>query len=165
MASLDEVLASLSTEAPGAATRRTTEIAMSKTTPTAPTAEVPTLTPEAHEAALTTARAEGASTERSRITAILRSETATGREAQAIALALDTDIAADAALKVLAATPIVMARAAATIAERAAAETEMGAATQTASVASQAAERTTRGWKAAVAQANQRFALPAERPT
>ena len=157
MASLDEVLASLSTEAPGAATRRTTEIAMSKTTPTAPTAEVPPPTPEAHEAALHTARAEGASTERSRITAILRSDTATGREAQAIALALDTDLAADAALKVLAATPIVVARAAATIAERAAAEAEMGTALPAPTAAAQIAERATRGWQAAVANANKRF--------
>ncbi len=49
---------------------------------------------------------EGAAAERQRISAILTHETATGREAQAKALALDTDLAPEVAAKVLAASPI-----------------------------------------------------------
>jgi len=154
MASLDEVLAALSAEAPVAVTPRTTDMAMNTSSP--PTA-LPAPDLEPHTAALDAARAEGAALERARITRILRHEVATGREAQAIALALDTDIAAEAALKVLAATPIVTTRAAATIAERAAAEAELGASAHAPTAAAQAAERVARGWQSAVANANQRF--------
>jgi len=49
---------------------------------------------------------EGASAERQRMSAILNHDTAIGREAQAKALALDTDLAPDVAAKVLAASPI-----------------------------------------------------------
>jgi len=151
MASLDDVLAALSIEAPGPITRRTTDMAMSTQSPPTET------TPETHMAALDAARADGAARERARITSILRHEATTGREAQAIALALDTDIAAEAALKVLAATPILTTKAAATIAERAAGEAEMGAIPHAPYAAAQAAERVTRGWQTAVANANQRF--------
>lgn len=153
MASLDEVLAALSIEAPGPLTRRTTDMAMSPNSSPVET----TIAPEIPTAARDAARADGAARERARITSILRHEAATGREAQAIALALDTDIAAEAALKVLAATPIVVPRAAATIAERAAGEAEMGAIPHAPPAAAQAAERVTRGWQTAVANANQRF--------
>ncbi|OYW52261.1 MAG: hypothetical protein B7Z29_20200, partial [Hyphomicrobium sp. 12-62-95] len=101
IASIDDVLHSLSSQAQAAATQRT-GFAMSKTTEAVPRAENAEITPEAHTTALNAARAEGAATERARIAAILRSEEADGREAQAIAFALDTDIAADAAIKVLA---------------------------------------------------------------
>jgi signal peptide peptidase SppA len=47
----------------------------------------------------------GASAERNRISAILNHEAAQGREAQAKALALDTDLAPEAAAKVLAVSP------------------------------------------------------------
>ena len=122
-----------------------------------PPLETSSIALDSHTAAVDAARAEGAARERARITSILRHETATGREAQAIALALDTDIAAEAALKVLAATPIVTTRAAATIAERAAAEAELGAAAHVLTSTAQAAERVARGWQSAVANANQRF--------
>lgn len=154
MASLDEVLAALSAEAPVAVTPRTTDMAMNTSSPPLETSSIAL---DSHTAAVDAARAEGAARERARITSILRHETATGREAQAIALALDTDIAAEAALKVLAATPIVTTRAAATIAERAAAEAELGAAAHVLTSTAQAAERVARGWKSAVANANQRF--------
>ena len=49
--------------------------------------------------------AEGATTEHDRISAILNHEEAEGREAQAKAFALDTDMTADAAAKVLAVSP------------------------------------------------------------
>lgn len=126
IASLDDVLASLSSQAPGAATSGKTGFAMSKADKAAPQAEDAGITPEAHAAAVTAARVEGAAAERARIASIMRSEAAAGREAQAAALALDTDIGADAAIKVLGATPVVAAKAAPTIAERAAAESEMG---------------------------------------
>jgi aryl-alcohol dehydrogenase-like predicted oxidoreductase len=60
--------------------------------------------------------------------AILTLEEAAGREAQAAALALDTETAADAAVKVLAATPAAATKATPTIAERASSEAEMGGA-------------------------------------
>lgn len=158
MASLDEVLAALSSKAPVAATLSKTGSVMSDADRAASrTTALPAPDLETHTAALNAARAEGAALERARITRILRHEAATGREAQAIALALDTDIAAEAALKVLAATPIVTTRAAATIAERAAAEAELGAAAHVLTSTAQAAERVARGWKSAVANANQRF--------
>jgi signal peptide peptidase SppA len=50
-------------------------------------------------------RAEGATAERARITAILRCDEAQGREAQATAIALDTDLTAEQAKKVLAVSP------------------------------------------------------------
>lgn len=73
-------------------------------------------------AAVAAARVEGAAQERARIGAIIRSEAASGREAQAIALALETDIAADAAAKVLDLSPK-----ASSVASRAAALPEIGA--------------------------------------
>ncbi len=51
------------------------------------------------------AKTEGTSAERQRITAILNHEAAEGREAQAKALALETDLAPEAAAKVLAVSP------------------------------------------------------------
>ncbi len=51
------------------------------------------------------AKADGASAERERIAAILNHDEAKGREAQAKALALDTELTPEAAAKVLAASP------------------------------------------------------------
>ena len=147
IASLDDVLHSLFNQAQAAATQRT-GFAMSKTTEAAPRAENAEITSEAHSAALTAARAEGAATERARIAAILRSEAADGREAQAIAFALDTDIAADAAIKVLASAPKAVA-AAPTIAERASGEREFGGGTDPSQVYT-----STQLWSKAVLSAN-----------
>ncbi len=147
IASIDDVLHSLSSQAQAAATQRT-GFAMSKTTEAVPRAENAEITPEAHTTALNAARAEGAATERARIAAILRSEEADGREAQAIAFALDTDIAADAAIKVLASAPKAVA-AAPTIAERASSEREFGGGTDTSQVYT-----STQLWSKAVLSAN-----------
>jgi hypothetical protein len=64
-----------------------------------------TITPAAHAAAVTTARAEGAAGERERIRSILTCEEAKGREAQAQTLALDMNLSAEDARKVLATSP------------------------------------------------------------
>lgn len=66
---------------------------------------------DAHNAALSTARAEGmaagATAEKARIKSIMTSEAAKGREATAQTFALDTDMSADDAVKVLATTPAI----------------------------------------------------------
>lgn len=54
---------------------------------------------------ITEARAAGAADERARISAILRSPEAMGREAQATAFALDTDMAVESARKLMATIP------------------------------------------------------------
>lgn len=56
-------------------------------------------------ASLSAERSAGSEAERTRISAILNHEAAQGREAQAKALALDTDLTVDAAAKVLAVSP------------------------------------------------------------
>jgi len=76
------------------------------------------------EAARTAGRAEGAATERERIGAILTCDEAKGREGQAATLALETDLTAEAAQKVLAASP--KASAVDQIEARADAEAEIG---------------------------------------
>lgn len=95
-------------------------------TESAPAAENAGMTIEAHETALASARAEahaeGAAAERARITAILRSEAADGRSEQAMALALETNLSAADAEKVLAVAPKTTG-----IAARAAAAPEIGA--------------------------------------
>ena len=72
------------------------------------------ITQETMNAAVASAVAEatakslkaGADAERARITAIVRCEAAKGREAQALAFALDTTVSAEEAAKVLAASPV-----------------------------------------------------------
>lgn len=54
---------------------------------------------------LNAGRSEGRAAERTRIAAVLRSEQATGRTETAMSLALDTDLPADQAVRVLASTP------------------------------------------------------------
>lgn len=127
IASLDEVLNDLEATARGAYSNRSW-FAMSKTSieAAAPQAEIAGISPEAHAAAIAAARAEGAAAERARIASIVRSEAAEGREAQAMAFAFDTDIDAEAALKVLSVAPKA-ASGIPSIAARAAGETEMGA--------------------------------------
>lgn len=127
IATLDEVLTDLSATARGA--RNRSWFAMSNTTKeAAPQAEIAGISPEAHAVAVATARAEGAAAERARIASIVRDEAAEGREKQAMALALDTDLEAAQAVKVLGVAPKEVAARSATpsIAERAAAEREFG---------------------------------------
>lgn len=98
----------------------------------------PTITPEAHAAAVATARAEGVAEGRTagaadattRIGAILSADAAQGREALAAHFAFKTDIPADAAIAALAAAPTGAAAATTTttttIEQRAAGAAEMG---------------------------------------
>jgi signal peptide peptidase SppA len=93
---LDQVVADLSTQrrpSGGPRNRQRTKM------------ENETITPAAHAAAVTTARAEGAAGERERIRSILTCEEAKGREAQAQTLALDMNLSAEDARKVLATSP------------------------------------------------------------
>jgi signal peptide peptidase SppA len=136
MASLDEVLNDLSSTARGANKR--SWFGMSKTIEAAPQAEIAGISPEAHAAAVAAARAEGAVAERARISAILRTDAAAGRLDQALAFALDTELAAEQAVKVLAAAPKATS-AIPSIAARAAAEAEFGDADPVAANAKEAA--------------------------
>lgn len=84
------------------------ESSMEKTVDQAAPAAAETPAPDQEQdlsAQIATARAEGASAEKDRIAAILTHEEAQGREAQARTLAIDTDLDAAAAAKVLAASP------------------------------------------------------------
>ena len=136
MASLDEVLNDLSSTARGA--KKRSWFGMSKTIEAAPQAEIAGFSPEAHAAAVAAARAEGAVAERARIGAILRNDAAAGRLDQALAFALETDLAAEQAVKVLSAAPKA-ASAIPSIAARAAAEAEIGDADPVASNSKEAA--------------------------
>lgn len=129
IASLDEILNDLTSMAHGAATNRSF-FAMSKDAKAAaPQAENAGVFAEDRDAVVAAARLEGAKGERERIAAILNSEAAQGRGEQAAALALETDLTAEQAIKVLGASPKASAPAAAipSIAERAAQEPEFGA--------------------------------------
>ena len=102
---------------------------------------------DAERAAL---RAEGATAERARITSILRLDEAQGREAQATAIALDTDLSAEQAKKVLAVSPKASAAPAVpAIAERAAAFNGFDNAPKVDRI-----DVTRAGWSKAVAEAN-----------
>jgi signal peptide peptidase SppA len=155
MASLDEVLNDLSSTARGAKNR--SWFGMTKTIETsAPPAEIAGLSPEVHAAAVAAARAEGraegVATERSRVAAIIRSDASEGRERQAAALALDTDLNAEQAVKVLGVSPRDGGGRSAVpaIAERAAAEREFGSTIPLET----ASQRTRSGWARAVESAN-----------
>jgi len=104
---------------------------------------------EAHAAGVIAGKAEATS----RITSILTAPEAEGREAQAMVLALDTEMSAADAAKVLAASP--KASAPTTIADRAAQEAELGA--ETPADQRNRAERSVAGWSKAITQANARF--------
>lgn len=125
VASLDDVLSAFKATAPGASNR--SMVSMSEQT-NAPRADAG-ITQDQMNAAVATARAEGAAAERARIGAIMGHAEAEGREKQALTMALETDMSADAAAKVLAASPKAAASAprSPTIAERAAGMEEFGA--------------------------------------
>lgn len=143
---LGSILETLKKPAPGAGQSRQRSMTMSKET-TAPEAGAS----EAQiEAARTEGHAAGAAAERERIGAILTADAAEGREAQARALALETDLAPEAAVKVLEASPKAEAKPRTpTIEERARTEPEMGHAPRDAGGAKAA-----NGWSKAVADAN-----------
>ncbi|MEY4953492.1 MAG: hypothetical protein RL299_1916, partial [Pseudomonadota bacterium] len=106
VASLDAVLAEYSS-APSATAAKTSKGAtsMSGNTGATPQAENAGISQATHDAAVNAARVDGAATERARIKGILTHAEADGRTAQAAAIALETDMSADAAGKVLAAAP------------------------------------------------------------
>ena len=104
---------------------------------------------EAHAAGVDAGKAEATA----RIAAILTSPEAEGREAQARVLALETEMSATDAAKVLAASP--KASMSASIADRAAQEAELGA--ETPADHRNRAERSIAGWAKAVTNANARF--------
>lgn len=100
MASLDELLSELSTSAPqGRASSKRSNTLMSENT------NQNTITAEAHAAALTAARAEGATAATSRIKAILTHAEAEGRMDMAMSFAFDTDLSAEQAATLLAKSP------------------------------------------------------------
>ena len=88
-----------------------------------------------------------------RIKSILTASEAEGRAAQALVLALETEMTAGDAARVLAASP--KASPSATIADRAAQEAELGA--ETPADQRNRAERSVAGWSKAITQANARF--------
>jgi len=104
---------------------------------------------EAHTAGVTAGKAEATA----RIKSILTAPEAEGREAQALVLALETEMTAVDAAKVMTASP--KASVPTTIADRAAHETELGA--ETPADQRNRAERSVAGWSKAITHANARF--------
>lgn len=126
VASLDEVLSDFSATARGASYRRN-GFAMSKLDEASLLAQNAGISLEAHAEAVAKARVEGVIAERTRNAAIIRSEAAEGRQKQAISFALDTDIDAEQAVKVLGMSPKESTGSTITsIAGRAASEREFG---------------------------------------
>ncbi len=115
IASLDEVLASMqqSNQAPATdsvADHQRSGFAMSKpNSAEAPQAQNVGATQADHQVALEAARAEGVAAGKAeasaRIKAILQADEAKGREAQAMAMALETEMSAEDAIKVLGVAP------------------------------------------------------------
>ncbi|MBO6886089.1 MAG: S49 family peptidase, partial [Marivita sp.] len=161
VASLDEVIAT-SAQPPSGASPQRKGGPMTKTTQTeAPQGEASAFSPadlqaavdvartEAHAAGFTAGKAEATA----RIKSILTAPETEGREAQALVLALETEMTAEDAAKVLTASP--KSSVPTTIAERAAQETELGA--ETPADQRNRAERSIAGWAKAVTNANARF--------
>jgi spore germination protein YaaH len=127
----------------------------------APQSDVSAISPvdlqTAVEAARTEAHATGVTVGKelatARIKAILTAPETEGREAQALVLALETEMTAADAAKVLAASP--KAITSTSIADRAAQEAELGA--ETPADHRNRAERSAAGWTKAVTNANARF--------
>lgn len=153
VASLDTVLAELSTRGAVAAPYdKRKGIAMSNTQGAAPQAENAGITQAQHDAAVNTARAEGATAERSRIASILRHEQAAGREEQAATLALETDLTAEQAGKVLAASP--KKSGVASIEDRAKGEKEFGAEPKEPGADAAGASAVDAAWSASIKRLN-----------
>lgn len=136
----------------GKSKQEKTRMDVTETTTTA------SISPEAHNAAVSAARAEGeaagrkagAAAEKARITAIIRSDAAKDRQATAIGFALDTEMSADDCAKVLATVPgsAPAASAIPSIEQRAASQVEMGGGEQP----KPSAEVVKAGWKKAFGQ-------------
>ena len=119
VATLDAVLADLSPPRGGFSNRGTLTMSDDKNTPQAGISQAD------HDRAVQASRAEGRTGERARVASIIRHPEAAGREAQAAVLALDTEMSAEEAGKVLAASPKAGA-ATPSIEERAREEAEIG---------------------------------------
>ena len=113
------------------------------------TAAVDAARTEAHTAGVAAGKADATE----RIKSILTAPETEGREAQALVLALETEMTAADAAKVLMASP--KASVPTTIADRAAQETELGA--ETPADQRNRAERSVAGWSKAITHANARF--------
>ena len=122
---------------------------VSAISPADPQAAVDAARTDAHAAGVTAGKEEATA----RIKAILTAPETEGREAQALVLALETEMTAADAAKVLAASP--KASAATSIADRAAQEAELGA--ETPADHRNRSERNAAGWAKAITQANARF--------
>ena len=170
MASLDEVIAALSQPPSGAIPQRKggpmtnstkSQTPMEADTAVASAASVPGISPADLKAAVDAARTEartagvtaGKAEATARIKSILTAPEAEGREAQALVLALETEMTAVDAAKVMTASPNASVRT--TIADRAAQETELGA--ETPADQRNRAERSVAGWSKAITHANARF--------
>ena len=156
IASLDAVLSDFKNPALGATSKRN-RFGMTKTTEAAPQAENAGITDAEMNAAVDNARAEGATAgaaeATARIKSILTCEEAKGREAQAMVLALEMQMSAEDASKVLAASP--KSEGGSSIESRAAGEAEFGDDALQGGL--NAHEKTATGWNAAIANANKRF--------
>ena len=161
MASLDEVIAALSQPPSGARPQRKGGPMTKITQSEAPQGDISAISPADLQAAVDTARAEahaagviaGKAEATARIKSILTAPDAEGREAQALVLALETEMTAGDAAKVLTASP--KASVPRTIADRAAQETELGA--ETPADQRNRSERSAAGWSKAITNANARF--------
>lgn len=170
MASLDEVIAAFSQPPSGARPQRkggpmtkTIESAAPQAGPSNPAgpshasgvrpaelqSAVEAARTEAHAAGVCAGKAEATA----RIKSILTAPETDGRAAQALVLALETEMTAADAAKVLAASP--KANAATSIADRASQEAELGA--ETPADHRNRSERHAAGWSKAITQANARF--------
>lgn len=158
VASFDAVLASLQSKPPRVSGQSKKGVRAMDPNENAPTAGI---TQQAHDAAVSAARAEGttagATAERERIASIMGHEAAKGRQKQALAIALDAEFAglsADAVGKLLASSPVEGSAPQSqtpTISERANAEAEIGATSEDRVGAS---EKVKSGWSAAIGDAN-----------
>jgi ClpP class serine protease len=170
MASLDEVIAALSQPPSGAIPQRKrghmtnstkSQTPMEADTAVASAASVPGISHADLQVAVDAARTEartagvtaGKAEATARIKSILTAPEAEGREAQALVLALETEMTAVDAAKVMTASP--KASVPTTIADRAAYETELGA--ETPADQRNRAERSVAGWSKAITHANARF--------
>jgi signal peptide peptidase SppA len=150
MASFDEVLDRLSRRQPVGRGNRTGGNHMS--TETASAANETGISVADRDAAVSAARAE----ERARIRAIVTSNAAEGRMAQALVLATETSLTVAEAEKLLAASPKEAGIDA--LVARASGGPEIGSSRDPAAPDA-AAERAVAGWKKAIATANQRFQI------
>ena len=111
LGAFDDVIDDLSTNQARMARPNLSETQMSKTDTPAAAAEAAPAATSPDPAQLDEARADGAAQASERIQAILNHEAAEGREAQAKALAFETDLTVEQAAKVLEAAPKVEASA------------------------------------------------------